>query len=425
MKKTHRSIIKHVTFFLFFTLLFIVGSFYLPHNFRGLMFYGILFAIDWLIMRVAFPQFNIKKRWQSFILIIHWLPLTLLALIVVAGIFIPFPNWVCWIKKTVILLTISGIVAQMVFFLFILIYLFLRIFFKHFQPLRWILYTGLGTMAVVFCLFITSPLWTLSPKVTHVDIPIQNLPKNFDNYIIVQISDLHLDYASHRFIQKSIDKINAEQPNLIAMTGDMVTFKAQEMNPYMQQLQQIQSTDGIFCIMGNHDYGSYAFETGSNAYVQNLNELQQNYQKLNWQLLNNTFKYLIKNTDTLIIAGTENQSLKKMFQSYGDIHKTLDGISGNHLIILLTHDPNYWTKEIHQMNAPIALTLSGHTHGMQIGMDTKYCRWSLYQLMSNYWGGLYQKNNKYLYINLGLGQTAFPGRIGLRPEITVFHLKRT
>ncbi|MDD4849048.1 MAG: metallophosphoesterase, partial [Bacteroidales bacterium] len=192
---------------------------------------------------------------------------------------------------------------------------------------------------------------------------------------------------------------------------------------YLPLLQQLQAVNGIYCVMGNHDYGSYAFKENSADYQNNLTQLQQNYQTLHWHLLNNEFAYIVKEQDTLVIAGTENQSLKKMFQSFGDIHQTLKDISGKHPIILMTHDPNYWTQELYKMQEPIVLTLSGHTHGMQIGMNTHWCRWSLYEwMMSPYWGGLYEKNGKYLYINLGLGQTAFPGRIGLRPEITVFKL---
>ncbi|MDD4849047.1 MAG: hypothetical protein PHR53_09870, partial [Bacteroidales bacterium] len=228
-QKFHKEI-KYFISFLLVTTLFIIGSFFLPHNFRGLIFYGLIFVIDWIMMRTIFPLYQLKKPWKSIVFIIHWLPLLILSSIVLIAIIIPFPIWESWLKKILILLAISGIVAQIVGFLFVIVYLLLRLFWHNSKKLRYIIDTGLSVMSIVFCLFITSPLWTQIPVIKYVNIPVQQLPAQFENYTIVQISDLHLDYASKRTIDRSVAMINAEHPDLIAVTGDMVTFQASEMD---------------------------------------------------------------------------------------------------------------------------------------------------------------------------------------------------
>lgn len=423
MRLQFKNEIKYLLLFIIISTLFVLGSLYMPSNFIGLIFYGIFFFIAWMIMRIVLPKFKLSKKAKTILLILIWFPIFLLTCIVIFGYFLPFSDWASWLKMIITTVTFAFLIAQTFIFVFTLIYLLLRIFFKESKPLRWVLYLGIFFMCLSFILFITSPLGTISPVVKQIDIPIKNLPKNFENFKIVQISDLHLDYATQTFIKKSVAKINEQKPDLVLMTGDMVTFRTKEMDKFMTHLQKIESKNGIYCIMGNHDYGSYAYDEGTEIYNKNIEQLEENYRILNWILLNNEHSYLTIESDTLVIAGTKNQSLKKMFQSDGDVYKTLEGLNNNHPIILMTHDPNYWVGEIYKIDAPIALTLSGHTHGMQIGMNTKWCRWSLYQLlMSNYWGGLYEKEGKRLYINLGLGQTGFPGRIGLRPEISVFRL---
>lgn len=251
----------------------------------------------------------------------------------------------------------------------------------------------------------------------------QSIPVNFENYKIVQISDLHLGTAKNskeRYL-KMVDMINAQNADLVVFTGDIVNNFATELEGWDKILNKIKAKDGIYAVLGNHDYGDYVkWETPQDK-QRNTRDIIDFFEKINWKLLRNERDTLIKKNDTIIIAGVENWG-HPPFPQYGDLKTTLPENS-NLPVLLLSHDPSHWDGEIKSYPADIFLTLSGHTHGFQFGIRSEKINISPVTMRYEKWGGLYQENNKYLYVNVGAGTIGFPGRIGMRPEITVLNLK--
>lgn len=251
----------------------------------------------------------------------------------------------------------------------------------------------------------------------------QSIPTEFENYKIVQISDLHLGTAknSKKKYLKMVDMINAQNADLVVFTGDLVNNFATELVGWDNILNKIKAKDGIYAVLGNHDYGDYVkWETPQDK-QRNTRDIVDFFENLNWKLLRNERDTLIRANDTIIIAGVENWG-HPPFPQYGDLKATLPENS-NLPVLLLSHDPSHWDGEIKDYPADIFLTLSGHTHGFQFGIRSKSINLSPVTMRYEKWGGLYFENNKYLYVNIGAGTIGFPGRIGMRPEITVLTLK--
>jgi predicted MPP superfamily phosphohydrolase len=289
-----------------------------------------------------------------------------------------------------------------------------------------VLLFGITVAAGLFGVSLAAPfLWTVSPQIVEVKITSKEVPEAFSGYRIVQLSDLHCDYfRNEKPFQNMVESINRLNPDLILITGDVVTFRGVEIKRFLDVLQPMKATDGIYVVMGNHDYGSYYNRWKSHEEViQNQEELFDYYKQLQWHLLRNEAVYLAKNEDTLVVAGTENQCLQqKYYPCKGDFHLALQGVPEHYPVILMTHDPVYWEKEISQTQRPIMLTVSGHTHGLQIGYRTPSSQWSIWSVFKKIGIGLYEENGRYLYVNTGFGTVGFPFRIGLRPEITVLVL---
>jgi len=241
------------------------------------------------------------------------------------------------------------------------------------------------------------------------------LPSTFNNLRIVQLTDLHLgSYSSHYTgISKLVNKVNQLHPDLIVFTGDMVNNFASEMIPWIPELSRMQAKYGKFAVTGNHDYGDYTHWPSANAKRENMDQFYRNLKAMGFQVLNNQNIPITKNNDTLYIAGVANWG-KPPFPQYGDITQALSNTE-NHFVILLSHDPSYWKAEI--LNYPVPLTLSGHTHAMQLGIKLGKLKWSPARYIYPEYDGLYQSQQKYLYVSRGVGYLGFPGRIGLRPQI--------
>ena len=250
------------------------------------------------------------------------------------------------------------------------------------------------------------------------------LPKAFDGIRIAQISDLHVgSFVSKYPLQRGIDLLMGEKPDIIFFTGDMVNVWAKEMDPYVALFSQLKAPLGVFSVLGNHDYGDYHRWSSATLKAANMQHMRALHKALGWQLLCNTSKEIRVNNESLAILGSENWGDK--FTRYGDLEATLKGVEIP-CRILLSHDPTHWEAEIlkRKVGDQIALTCSGHTHGCQMGIETNTFRWSPVQYMYNQWAGLYQKEQQYLYVNRGFGFIGFPGRFGILPEITLLELKR-
>lgn len=262
-------------------------------------------------------------------------------------------------------------------------------------------------------------------RVIEQNIEHASIPKTFDNYKIVQISDLHLGTATSYKLSfiRMVNKINALNPDIVVFTGDLVNNFASELDGWNSILDKINAKTGVYAILGNHDYGDYVSWTSPSDKHQNFVKIVSFFKTINWKLLRNESVPLIRDNDTIILAGVENWG-NPPFPRYGNLNQTVSD-STHFPIILLSHDPSHWDEEIIKHPANIFLTLSGHTHGFQVGIRSQNINISPVSLKYEKWGGLYETNNKYLYVNVGAGTIGFPGRIGMRPEITLITLKHT
>ena len=250
-------------------------------------------------------------------------------------------------------------------------------------------------------------------KVRQVEIAFPTLPAAFDGYRIVHLSDIHCrSYQQRpRALQRCVDRANSLQPDLIAFTGDIVTLQSSELESLTPILRQLHAPDGVFSIIGNHDYCTYGHESRGLQHVVSLEE------KMGWTVLLNSHRYLRRGDDSIAVVGVENISTSRHFPTTGKLSKALSGIHGI-FTILLSHDPTHWEKQV--LGTDVVLTLSGHTHGAQ----TSILGWSPARFMYHQYRGLYQKYWQYLYVNQGLGETIFPARIGCPPEITLITLRQ-
>jgi predicted MPP superfamily phosphohydrolase len=251
-----------------------------------------------------------------------------------------------------------------------------------------------------------------------------DLPEAFDGFTITQLSDIHAgSFDNVAAMQKGIDLAQAQKSDLFVFTGDLVNNAAWEIEKYISNFSQLRSPYGQFSILGNHDYGDY-IEWGSEAEKEaNLNKLKQHHKDLGYRLLLNENVELEKNGQKISLIGVQNWG--QGFKQVGDLNKALQGVDPNAFKILLSHDPTHWQEQVrHNDTDNIHLTLSGHTHGAQFGVEVDGIRWSPVQYRYPDWAGLAQEKNRYLYINRGFGFLAFSGRLGIWPEITVLTLKR-
>jgi predicted MPP superfamily phosphohydrolase len=267
-------------------------------------------------------------------------------------------------------------------------------------------------------------------KVRRESIVFPHLPSSMDGLKIVQISDAHLGtFGPHEVheLEPAIELIMNEQPDVIFFTGDLVNNLAEEAEPYIELFSRLSAPMGKFSILGNHDYARYVYHDDTELSVQmrakNMEHFERIHQEMGFDLLRNASRTLEKNGETISLIGIENWG--RNFFQYGDLNKAMTEVDPQSFQILLSHDPTHFEEQVMGKNN-IALTLSGHTHGAQFGVEVP--EWGVKWSPSSWfgykrWGGLYQEGSQYLYVNRGLGCLGFPGRVGIHPEITVIELK--
>ncbi len=282
---------------------------------------------------------------------------------------------------------------------------------------------GLGSAAILSALFIDGIIFgKYRHTVRRVKIKIKGLPAIFKGYKIVQISDVHAGSFFHpEKLQKAVDLINEQNPDLVVFTGDMVNNYASEFEPFVNLFSTIKSKDGKFSILGNHDYGDYGEWNSAQEKAQNIPKLTDLQKKAGFDLLRNEHRIIDRMGEKLYILGVENWG-EKPFPQYGDLDKASAGIPASAAKILLSHDPTHFDDVVKYHPAKVQLMLAGHTHGMQFGLDLKNVRWSPVQYRYKKWADLYESAGKFLYINRGFGVIGYPGRVGIDPEITVIEL---
>jgi len=260
-------------------------------------------------------------------------------------------------------------------------------------------------------------------QLTRVDLPFKNLPSSFKGMKIVHISDIHSgSFMDKEAVLKGVDKIMNQKPDVILFTGDLVNDRAVEMKDYMDVFSRLKAPHGVYSILGNHDYGDYVKWDSAEIKRENLQSLKQVHEQLGWRLLMNEHVVLEKNGDKIALLGIENWSAKGNFPKYGRLKEAYAGTENYAFKILMSHDPSHWDGEVLKEYKDIDLMLSGHTHGMQFGVEIPGFKWSPVQYMYKQWGGLYVNEKQKLYINRGFGFIGYPGRVGILPEITLIEL---
>ncbi|MEO5569895.1 MAG: metallophosphoesterase [Bacteroidia bacterium] len=254
---------------------------------------------------------------------------------------------------------------------------------------------------------------------------LNNLPESFHGFRIVQISDIHTgSFTRMDPVKEAIKIINDQQADVVFFTGDLVNDKHEETAPFIDILKEIKAKHGVYSIFGNHDYGDYVHWESKEAKEDNLKKLAAVHKQLGWNLLMDEHRHIEQNGERITVIGVQNWSARMGFQKYGSIEKATQNISYSPVNILLSHDPSHWKAQITDQYEKIDLTLSGHTHGMQFGIEIPGFKWSPVQYFYKEWADLYQHKNQFLYVNRGLGFLGYPGRVGILPEITVIELRR-
>jgi len=257
-------------------------------------------------------------------------------------------------------------------------------------------------------------------------IRIPGLPDDLRGLRIVQISDIHSgSFTLEEPVEDAIALINAQQADLVFFTGDLVNEVADEMEGFQDTFSRVQARLGVFSVLGNHDYGDYAEWPSAKAKAENLDRLKQIHRDMGWDLLLNEHRKLQIGQSTLGIIGVENYSAHPRFPKYGDLKAACDGCEDAQVQLLLSHDPSHWMDQVVPDFPEIDITFSGHTHGMQFGVEIPgWLKWSPIQYVYEQWAGLYQQGRQYLYVNRGLGFIGYPGRVGILPEISLIELER-
>ena len=285
---------------------------------------------------------------------------------------------------------------------------------------------GLGIAAIPFLSLIYGvTVGKYNYKVIKQRIFFPDLPDAFDGMTITHISDVHSgSFDNPDKINYAIDLINEQNSDLILFTGDIVNTDAKEMHPWIETFNRIKKHKyGKFSILGNHDYGEYVTWPSEAAKEKNFEDIKDLHQQIDFKLMLNEHAFIENGTDKIALVGVENWGVK--FKKAGDLKKASEGLSNEDFKILMSHDPSHWDAEINTHEKNFHLTLSGHTHGMQFGIEIPgVIKWSPIQYVYKQWAGLYENLGRYVYVNRGFGFHAYAGRVGIMPEITVIELKK-
>lgn len=436
-----------------FYLILIVGAIiaisvvlrFFPKNITRLFLFSTLFLADWYVWHSLERWFHrIKKYIRIVIYFIFWLPSFLLIYVMIKVTINGYTSYINTTSMFISSIIMIAFICKFALSIFILIadiwrsfrWVFNKIFisgkFSTGLPKRskYIEFIGIIVSLSMFLLFLYGSIFDIyNFKINKIEIKSMRLPKSFDNFKIVQISDIHfVSWKGQKDFEKVVNIINDLEPDVVLFTGDLVSFVSREAEEFVFLMSKIKSKQGVFSILGNHDYGEYINWETEEMKEQNMQELFSIYNRAGWKLLKNE-NYYIKNSnpnDSIAIVGVENWSYQKRFTTKGDIKKAMEGTNENDFKILLTHDPSHW-QNILDSNIYIDLTLSGHTHGMQFGFFSEKVQYSPISLVSKRWIGLYKEkvnnNDVYLYVNIGLGTVGFNARVGALPEITLITLK--
>ena len=284
---------------------------------------------------------------------------------------------------------------------------------------------GLGLAAIPFgALLYGMYRGKYNYKVLKYELAFDDLPDAFDGYQITQISDIHSgSFDDSKKVNYGVDLINEQQSDVILFTGDIVNDKCEELRPWADTFSKLRAKDGVYSVLGNHDYGDYAQWPSAEAKAQNLEDLKNLQRKMGFDLLLDEHRYLERDGQKIALIGVENWG--SGFKKAGDLQKAKAGVSKNDFKILMSHDPSHWEGEVIDDDYHFHLTLSGHTHGMQFGVEIPgLIKWSPVKWRYKQWAGIYKEKDQFINVNRGFGFIGYPGRVGIWPEISVITLKK-
>ena len=284
---------------------------------------------------------------------------------------------------------------------------------------------ALGLAAIPFASFIYGIIQgKYNYKVLKYQLSFKDLPDAFDGFTITQISDIHSgSFTNKEKIKYGVDLINQQKSNIMLFTGDIVNNKADEMDNWIDVFDKLEAKEGKFSVLGNHDYGDYMDWKNKEDKRSNFEAVKEVHKKIGFDLLLDEHRYLEKDGQKIALLGVENWG--RGFKEKGDLEKASIGVQKDDFKILMSHDPSHWEHKVKQDEFNYHLTLSGHTHGLQMGIEIPgWIKWSPSKFVYKQWAGLYEEAGRYINVNRGFGYHAFPGRVGIWPEITVIELKK-
>ena len=320
-------------------------------------------------------------------------------------------------------LTVSSFIPKIIFVIIISILFFTRTIVPENVSLIIIPTIGLFSGFLPFFVIVYAIFKAVYHfKIYHENLHFKHLPKSFEGLKIVHISDIHLGGFNYRFkiLERAVKQINELKPDLIVFTGDLVNNYAWELIGWDKIFKQLEAKKGKYAVLGNHDYGDYSQWESNEEKLKNFNEIKHFFKKINFKLLLNSSDIIEISQERIAVVGVENWGYPP-FKQYGNLEDAIKNVEHIPFKILLSHDPSHWGEEVVE-TTNIALTLSGHTHGMQFALNYKDFKWSPIKYKFKHWVGLYRNKEQYLYVNRGLGWLGFPGRIGMRPEISFIKL---
>ncbi len=285
---------------------------------------------------------------------------------------------------------------------------------------------ALGVAAIPFASFLYGIIkGRYNYKVLKYQLSFKDLPEAFDGFTITQISDIHSgSFTNEEKIQYGVNMINNQNSDLILFTGDIVNNKATEMDNWIDMFGRLSAPYGKYSVLGNHDYGDYTSWPSDEAKKANFQAVKDLHPQMGFELLCNESRYIEKDGQKIALVGVENWG-KGGFQKKGDLKKAGEQVQKEDFKVLMSHDPSHWDVEVKKDDFHYHLTLSGHTHGLQMGIEIPgWIKWSPSKYVYKQWAGLYEEFGRYINVNRGFGYHAFPGRVGIWPEITVIELKK-
>jgi len=403
---------------------------------------GLDIYLYWVYRKNIWRKSKARGYLLTFLL---WLPFLMILTIIVSSLFYHYDNWPKWLKVYFGGFIFVGYFSKLIPVLLILISDLVKISRRMFgisKPAYKERIKGMtrsefikNTSLVIGGVFLgTLTLgmfkWIYDFKVRKKVVSIPLLPEQFRGFRIVQISDIHLgSWVSKNELSEAVRIINDLEADVVFFTGDLVNYSTDEAYPFEHILKDIQAKYGVYCILGNHDYGDYKRWSNKEAKARNMDELYDFYNRLDWKLLLNENQTIKIGGEEIAIIGVENWGSMGRFQKYGDLDKAIAGVEDKPVKLLLSHDPSHWELIVSKYKTPIDITFAGHTHGAQFGIEIPGIRWSPSQYIYKYWAGLYSMLNpstttqQYLYVNRGIGAIGYPGRVGILPEITVVDLQ--